>query len=182
MSNVVPLPGASVPAAAPERASLYAVANRIIAFGLFQAGPGTPPMTPRRIQALAYLAYGHHLVVHLHPLCRYAPEAWREGPGFGDLAYALHTYGDEPVAREIAGPRGVEALPAGPARRLVDRVCLAYAHHDAGDLAVLVKGRARAWAQTLAARPEGSPIPAEHLRADFLTLALPDWSDPDRDA
>lgn len=179
MSNVVPLPGASVPAAAPERASLYAVANRLIAFGLFHAGPETPPMTPRRIQALAYLAYGHHLVAHLHPLCRSAPEAWQAGPGFAELAYALHTYGDAPVDRAIAGPRGVEALPAGPARRLVDQVCLAYAHHDAGELAILVKGRARAWAQTLATRSEGSPIPAERIRADFLGLDLPDWSGPD---
>lgn len=181
MNNVVLLPGASLPAVAPERANLYAVANRIIAFGEFQAGPGMPPMSPRRIQTLTYLAYGHHLVAHLHPLCRAAPEAWRDGPGFGELAYALHTYGEAAVVREIAGPRGVDALPAGPARRLVDRVCLAYAHRNPGDLAVLVKGRARAWSQTLAAHPEGSPIPLERIRADFLALDLPDESGPTPD-
>lgn len=175
MSNVIALPGRLMPAATVARASIYAVANRIVAFGAFHAGPDVPPMTQRRIQVLAYLAYGHHLVVHLGPLTESPPEAWQTGPAFGSLAYALHTYGTGPAEQEIAGPRGVERLDAGPARQLVDRVCLSYGHHDEADLATLIKGRGAAWAETLAQGREGATIPDARLRAEFAGRPLSDW-------
>lgn len=169
MSNIVAFPGGASRAPDPDEVSVYAVANRIIAYGVLQAGPGTPGMTTDRIQALAYLACGHHLAQCGRPLCQPRPQCWAGKPGFAGLTYALHTYGTWPVSQEIRGPGGIERMAAGDSRRLVDRVCLTYAHED-WDVLGSIAGNTEA---ILAGLPDGGTIPDAVLHAQFRDRPLP---------
>lgn len=176
MAEIHSLPRTVAPAN-PEGATLIGIANHLIDLRTKPDAPASHAMTHMRIQKLAYLAYGHHLVVEQCLLCDEAPEIWHNGPGFRSLFLALQYAGPRPVVTPIRLPGGAPSLHDEPrARRFVERVAARYARLDTLALAELAHGPDSAWklaAQAMDFRcAPGTVVPEMYLRLGFGRLAL----------
>lgn len=158
------------------RPSLIGIANYLISLGEVRGAPEDRAMNHMRVQKLAYLAYGHHLVLKDDVLCDEAPQIWTHGPGFLSLFYALQHHRGA-VDTLIRTPFETPTLEAHPvARAFLDAVEERYMHHTTHALAEIAHGPGSAWKQAAAEHdfrcPAGTVIAERHLRAGFAALGL----------
>lgn len=121
------------------------------------------PITPMKLQKLAYYAQGYSLALHGRPLFHEPIRAWRYGPVVEPIYYAYQRYG-----------RGAIPAPEGydPPRLhhdtalLLNQVYGSYGPHDAWTLSVMTHTE-QPWRDT----PQRAVIPTE-LMQDFFGQQL----------
>lgn len=175
MTDLIPFPRRS-PLPERERPSILAIANHLIALGDLRDDRAPRLMDHMRIQKLAYLAYGHHLVETDVVLCEEAPQIWPQGPGFIEIYLALQAVRGEAITHYIRTPYDTPNLDGHRATRdFLKRVEAHYARCDTLELAALAHAPESAWyraASTVAFRcPRGTAIAPEHFRATFKRIA-----------
>ncbi len=156
--------------------SLIGVANYLIKLGFLRDAPDDRAMSHMRIQKLAYLAYGHHLVLKDKVLCDEAPQIWTQGPGFLSLYYALQHHRGA-VEAMIRTPFETPTLKDHPvARAFLEAVEERYMRHTTYALAEIAHGPGSAWKRAAAELgfqcPSNTIIPERHIRAGFASLTL----------
>ncbi len=123
----------------------------------------TEPITPMKLQKLAYYAQGYSLALHDRPLFHEPIQAWRYGPVVESIYYAYRRYGGS----AIPSPEGYDPTQLPPdATRLLNQVYGTYGPHGAWTLSLMTHAE-QPWRDT----PPSAIIDPELMR-DFFGRQL----------
>ncbi|PJK01475.1 hypothetical protein CO615_04140 [Lysobacteraceae bacterium NML75-0749] len=106
-------------------------------------------LTPMQVQKLVYLAHGWHLGYGFGPLVNETPEAWKYGPVFRSLYYAMSQYGGGPVTYLLkTGPDPLDLdahVESGRTKDLLDAVWKNYAQFSGFQLSSITHLEGTPW-------------------------------------
>ncbi len=121
------------------------------------------PITPMKLQKLAYYAQGYSLALHGRPLFHEPIQAWRYGPVVEPIYYAYRRHG----SGAIPSPEGYDPTQLHPdIARLLSQVYGTYGPHGAWTLSLMTHAE-QPWQDT----PQNAVI-APALMQDFFARQL----------
>ena len=143
-----------------NRVSPIAVANYLINRG------DIGDLTPLKLMKLVYLSHGWNLVYNDGPLVDEQAQAWRYGPVFPSLHFAVRHFADLPVVGTIA-PRyaGDFGKLTDDQKWMVDTVVDIYGKVDGIKLSAMTHNPGTPWFNTFKKHGKNSPIADADIRA-----------------
>ena len=147
---------------AEKTVSPIAVANYLLKKG--------DSLTPLKLIKLVYLCHAWYLGYYGVPLLDREVEAWRYGPNFSDLYYAVKDYLAFPVLYPIGN--GEATSFSTRQKALIDRVFKVYKGYSGFELTKLTYKQGTPWAEVREKNPDlGVKIDDSLIRQHFEQMA-----------
>ena len=133
-----------------DRYSSVAIANRFLRF----AEADDVPVDAMKLQKLVYIAHGWHLGYTGEPLCSELVQAWRWGPVFADLYFAVRRWGNSKITEPVLDFWDEVAVPPVPnddsfAARLIEAVWKMYRRYNGVELSELTHQDGTPWSDII---------------------------------
>ena len=125
-------------------------------------------LKPIKLIKLVYLCHGYCLAIFGKPLVDEQPQAWRLGPIFPSIYYAVRDYGDNPVTEKIDERLNKDSAPPNYAQQqLIDAVYDLYKEDSDGEVAWYANEPDSPWAKVRRKAGGNTPMSDKDLKVAF---------------
>lgn len=163
-----------------ERPGMPSYSATLLADYMIAEGNGR--LTPLHVIKLVYISHGYTLAIHKTPLTHDRIEAWRYGPVFPVLYYALKRHGSMPISNlyycgtraDVNGIRDhgdfFNDVIKEPARDILDRVLHVYGGLTGNQLSALTHKKDTPWKRYYKEGQMNIVIPDEAIQSHYEKL------------